>query len=107
MKDHKLKISSLNCRGACLGNPVIHNVFRNTDVLLCQEIKIGGDLPKVNAKVKEMEKIFKAKIFMSDIATNVRLVTIMKEKLNKDVIKFKEVETGRATYLSIKNKDYK
>ena len=54
-----------------------------------------------------MEKIFKAKIFMSDIASNVRLVTIIKEKLNKDVVKFKEVATGRETYLSIKNKDYK
>ena len=46
-------------------------------------------------------------MFICPLYRVLKIVTIIKEKLNKDVIKFRQVATGRATYLSIKNKDYK
>ena len=106
MKIENLKITSLNCRGACLRNPAIHKVFRDTDVLLCQEVKIGGDETRVHKEIKQLEKILKAKIYISKIISNVRLITIIKDTLHSREYKFQEVTLGRVTYLYLRGKDY-
>ena len=81
MENQNLKIISLNCRGACLRNPAIRKVFRDTDVLLCQEVKLGGNETRVKKEVKQLEEMLKAKIYISTIVSNVRVKTIIKDTL--------------------------
>ena len=106
MKIESLKVTSINCRGASLRNPAILKVFRDTDVLLCQEVKLGGDDARVNKEVKQLEKILKAKIYISKIVSNVRIITIIKDNLQSKENNFREVTLGRVTYLHLRGKDY-
>ena len=75
-------------------------------MLLCQEVKLGGDETRANKEVKQLEKMLKAKIYISTIISNVRVITIIKDTLHTRENKFQEVTLGRVTYLYLRGKDY-
>ena len=81
--DNTIKITSLNCRRHGLCSPQIPRVFANTDVLLCQEIKTHSDINIVQNQIIGLEKDLNCKIYISDVASDVRLATFVKDKLKK------------------------
>ena len=103
--DNTIKIMSLNCRTHGLCSPQIPRVFANTDVLLCQEIKTHSDINIVQNQITGLEKDLNCKIYISDVAGDVRLATFVKDKLKKYVY-FEQVAVGRATCLQLQNTDY-
>ena len=103
--DNTIKITSLNCRRHGLCSLQIPWVFANTDVLLCQEISTNKDINIVENQITGLEKDLNCKIYFSDIASDVRLVTFVKNKLKK-YVRFEQVAVGRATCLQLQNEDY-
>ena len=103
--DNTIKITSLNCRRHGLCSPQIPRVFVNTDVLLCQEIRTNKDINIVKNQITGLEKDLNCKIYISDIARDVRLATFVKNKLKK-YVHFEQVAVGRATCLQLQNEDY-
>ena len=103
--DNTIKITSLNYRRHGLCSPQIPRVFANTDVLLCQEISTKKDINIVKNQITGLEKDLNCKIYFSDIASDVRLVTFVKNKLKK-YVRFEQVAVGRATCLQLQNEDY-
>ena len=103
--DDTIKITSLNCGRHGLCSPQIPRVLANTDVLQCQEIRTNKDINIVKNQIIGLEKDLNCKIYISNIASDVRLATFVKDKLKK-YVHFEQVAVGRATCLQLQNEDY-
>ena len=74
-------------------------------MLLCQEIKTHSNINIVQNQITGLEKDLNCKIYISDVASDVRLATFVKDKL-KNYVHFEQVAVGRATCLQLQNMDY-
>ena len=68
--------------------------------------KTNNNINIVQNQITGLEKELNCKIYMIDLANDVRLATFVKDKLKNYVKHFEQVVVGRATCLQLQNKDY-
>ena len=73
--------------------------------LLCQETRTNKNINIVQNQITGLENDLNCKIYISDVASDVRLAAFVKDKLKK-YVHFEQVAVGRATCLQLQNEDY-
>ena len=77
--DNAIKITSLNCRRYGLCSPQIPQIFKNTDLFLCQEIVSKNDMNRVKNEIISMQNQPNCEIFVSSVVNGACLLTFVKK----------------------------